>query len=239
MKRILLFIILGIFLISLTSAFLGIYKQGENISVRGNLNATSVNASIYYPNSSLAVDNQPMTQLKGEIWNYSFSSTDTLGVYIYDYCDQNGKNCKENNFEVTSTGTELTTPKAIIYSVLFLILIFLFVITIFGISALPQSNIKDEEGKIISINNLKYLRAVLWMFEWMLLIAIFFISSNLAFAYLGKELFANILFTLFNICLALTPVIVILWFIWIFVRIFQDKKMKGLIERGIFPQGNL
>ncbi len=104
MKKILLTIIIGIFLISLVYADLGTYKQGEIISVRGNLNASSVNVSIYFPNSSIAVDNQPMTQLKAEIWNYSFSSTNTLGEYIYDYCDQDGRNCRENYFEVTPTG---------------------------------------------------------------------------------------------------------------------------------------
>lgn len=97
---------LGMFLISLTSAFLGTYEQGEVVSVRGNLNASSVNVSIYFPNSTIAVDNQPMTQLKEEIWNYSFSSTNILGEYIYDYCDQDGRNCRENNFEVTPSGSD-------------------------------------------------------------------------------------------------------------------------------------
>lgn len=94
------------FLISLVNADLGTYEQGETISVRGNLNATSVNVTIYFPNSSIAVDNQPMTQLKEEIWNYSFSSTNVLGEYIYDYCDQDGRNCKENNFKVTPSGSD-------------------------------------------------------------------------------------------------------------------------------------
>ncbi len=106
MKKILLILMLGMFLISLTSAFLGTYEQGEVVSVRGNLNASSVNVSIYFPNSTIAVDNQPMTQLKEEIWNYSFSSTNILGEYIYDYCDQDGRNCRENNFEVTPSGSD-------------------------------------------------------------------------------------------------------------------------------------
>ena len=104
MKKILLILFCFLFLISMVSAFLGTYEQGANVSVRGNLNASSVNVSIYFPDSSIAVDNQPMTQLKEEIWNYSFSSTNILGEYIYDYCDQNGKNCRENNFEVTPSG---------------------------------------------------------------------------------------------------------------------------------------
>ncbi len=128
MKKILLILFLGLFLISLTSAFLGTYEQGATVSIRGNLNASSVNVTIYFPNSSIAVDNQPMTQLKGEIWNYSFSSTDTLGEYIYDYCDQDGRNCKENNFEITPTG--LTSNLGFYV----LVLILSFGIIIFGVT---------------------------------------------------------------------------------------------------------
>ena len=128
MKKILLIFLIGMFLISLTSAFLGTYEQGATVSVRGNLNASSVNVTIYFPNSSIAVDNQPMTQLKGEIWNYSFSSTDTLGEYIYDYCDQDGRNCRENNFEITPTGLTANLGFYI------LILIFSFGVIIFGVT---------------------------------------------------------------------------------------------------------
>ena len=109
MKKILLILFIGMFLISLVDANLGTYEQGEEVYVRGNLNSSSVNVTIYFPNSSIAVDNQPMTQLKKEIWNYSFSSTDSLGEYIYDYCDQDERNCRENYFEVTPSGSDAPT----------------------------------------------------------------------------------------------------------------------------------
>lgn len=164
----------------------------------------------------------------------NFSSTGSY-YYLVDCSTSSFGGFVSSSFEVTSTGEEFTIQKAIIYSVFFAILIFIFILTIFGIEKLPPSNAKDEEGKIISINNLKYLRATLWMFEWMIVIGILFISSNLAFAYLGEELFANVLFTLFNICLGLSPIIIIVWFFWIFAEIFQDRKIKKLLERGIFP----
>ncbi len=104
MKKILLTLMLGIFLISLASADLGFGKQGDIISVRGNLNASAVNVTIYFPNSTIAIYNQPMGNLRGDIWNYTFDNTQTLGKYIYDYCNQNGDNCQENIFEVTRSG---------------------------------------------------------------------------------------------------------------------------------------
>ena len=91
----------------------------------GNLNATAVNVSIYFPNSSLAVDNQPMTQLRGDIWNYSFSNTNTQGKYIYDYCNEVGDNCKENVFTVTPSGI---IQNSILNNTVFFILLILIII---------------------------------------------------------------------------------------------------------------
>ncbi len=127
MKRILLMLMFGIFLISFVSADLGTYKQGEIILVKGNLNATAVNVSIHFPNSSIAVDNQVMGNLRGDIWGYNFSNTNTQGRYIYDYCNEIGKNCKENIFTITPTGIiqNPLSQNAEFFILLFLIIIFL------------------------------------------------------------------------------------------------------------------
>ena len=127
MKNILLTLMLGIFLISLASADLGKVKLGENISVRGEIsNATSVNVTIYFPNSTIAVYNQPMTNLVGEIYNYSFDNTETLGNYIYDYCNQDGEDCIQNYFEVTVSGRAAPTSgegTIFLASIIYMILI--------------------------------------------------------------------------------------------------------------------
>lgn len=142
-------------------------------------------------------------------------------------------------FEITSTGFHLDTPKAIIYSSFFILFIFLFIVTIFGINMLPSSNTKDEDGKILSISYLKYFRSVLWFFEWILLLGIMFMASNIGFAYLGETLFANVFFNIYRIMFAITPVIVIVWVLWFFVQFFHDKQFQRMLNRGMFPQGKL
>jgi len=124
---ILITFVLSLFLLTSVSADLGFYKQGENISVKGNLDATSVYTSIYYPNSSVIIDNQLMTSLYGNIWEYQLNGSDavTLGKYIYDYCDQDGDNCQENFFTVTNSGLEF--PKGS-QTFLVIAIIFLFII---------------------------------------------------------------------------------------------------------------
>jgi len=112
-------------------------------------------------------------------------------------------------------------------------------VVLFGISHLPSRNQQDEEGRILSVTYLKYFRPVLWFLEWMLFIAMLYLSSNLAFAYLNEELFANILFTLFKVSLGVTPIIVIVWIIMIYVQMFHDRQFQQMLNRGIFPQGRL
>ena len=231
---------LGILLISFASAYLGEYKQGTSVDIKGKIsNATSVSFNLYYPDSSIAIKNGAMKNLGGEIWNYTFSNTTILGRYVYDYCDQAGTNCKENYFEITYTGKNLSSSQTLLYIPLFMVIIFAFIITLLGINKLPKYNQQDEEGKILSITYLKYLRPVLWFFEWMLFITILYLSSNLAFAYLNEQLFAQILFVLFRICFGITPLIVTVWMIWIYVKLFHDRQLQKLLNRGFFPQGRL
>jgi len=140
-------------------------------------------------------------------------------------------------FTVSRTGEMLTTQASILYIGLFAILLLFFVLIIYFIGSLPDDNKQDEEGQLISIGWMKYLRSTLMFFEWMLLIAIFYLTSNLAFAYLQEELFANILFVIFKISLGITPLIVIVWFFWIFISIMKDKKLKKLMESGLYSGG--
>ena len=163
------------------------------------------------------------------IYNYGVACEEQQGVVGGSYVGY---------FEVTYTGKEISSPQSLLYLALFGIILFTFIIVLLGIDKLPKYNKTDEEGKIMSITLLKYLRPVLWFVEWILFIAILYISSNLAFAYLNEQLFANMLLVLFKVCFRFVSVIVIVWIIWIYVKMFQgDKGIKQLIERGIYPQG--
>ena len=230
-KKLIFALLFALLLFPLVSSDnLGTFKQYDNVTVRANLEASFVNVTIYYPNSSVAVENQSMQNVFGNIWNYNFSNTNTLGVYGFDYCDENGNNCSANTFELTGTGFPFTVATSIIYVGLLFLLAFFF--TIGGISWLPSKDARDEEGAILEVSNLKYLRTILFVVGWMLLMAMTFIGANIGFAYLGSTLVANILFDLYQIMMLLTLPMVVIWFLWIFVKIFRDKEMRNLIDRG-------
>lgn len=140
---------------------------------------------------------------------------------------------------INYNGTEITNAQSILYGSLFFILVLILIAIPFLVSFLPASDVRDEEGKLMQINWLKYFRPILWFTEWMMVIVLMYVSSNLAFAFLGETLFATVLFTIFRIMLGFTPIIVIVWLAWFFVSFFHDKQFQNMINRGIFPEGKL
>jgi hypothetical protein len=201
--------------------------QGKNIFRNGNV---SFNPSKIYPNSCINCFYQDLNP----------NNFTNIGLYSINIrCQANDNSLGGDSvfsFEVNYIGDELSTGTSIFYAVLIFLMILLLAGTIYGAERLPSANDKDEEGKIMSVKLGKYLRAPLYFIAWIIFIAILFITSNLAFAYLGEQLFAKVLFNLYKICFAITPVIVVVWFVWFFVKIFQDKKLNGYISRGLYPQ---
>jgi len=229
---------------SIASADYGVYKQGKPIDIKLSCDLiacgdpTSIVISL--PNTTNVV-NSSMTQFGGYL-NYTFTGTTEIGTYrFFVFADDTvaADDYYTDTFEVTYLGEKASTSQSIIYMILFSVMIFVFFMIIFFINLLPASNMKDEEGRILSITYLKYFRLPLWFIEWMLFIAILYLSSSLAFAYLGEELFAQILFVLFRVCFGFTPVILIVMIIWMFVKMFHDKQFQNMLNRGIFPEGKI
>ena len=234
-----------LFFVSLISATsiadgLGTFKQNENITiVQVCEDATYINiTSISYPNSSIAVLNVAMIN-DGEHFYYYFSDTEDFGRYdvrgVSDGCTQTFV----TYFKINYSGKELSSSQSTIYIGLLGILIFVLFASFFSMGFLPASNTKDEEGRILQVSYLKYLRLPLWLFCYFLFTAIIYLSSNLAFVFLEEQLFANFLLTIFKILLGIAPVIIVILVISFFVKFFHDKEFQNLLNRGLFPEYNL
>lgn len=106
-SKLALFILVGIFLISFTSATLPSIKQNDCVNFRVPYNTSAVNlTSITYPNDTTFFMNIEMTDNNG-VFNYTFCDTFQLGFYDYTYRYENGYS-GGNNFEVTSSGFNLS-----------------------------------------------------------------------------------------------------------------------------------
>lgn len=235
-KKILSMIIV-LFLFSFCSASLGIFKQSEcvNLMVQCD-NCTYVNiTSISYPNSTYALLGQYATTENGGDYNYSFCSTGTLGTYKYSACgnDDGMYVCVSDDFEVTYNGFELTTESSLLYLGFLFILICFLVGIIILIYQLPSRDTFNDDGELLGINNLKYLRPVLWSVVWGLLMGIMFITSNVSIAYLPQNMYGEFFFMIWKIMLSLTLPMIVIMFLFIFVSLFRDKEYKRLMERGV------
>ena len=245
MKKILLTLLISIFLLGIVLSAqetLGTYKQNECVDLKQTCSSCSfVNFTrVSYPDGTRTLENVE-AEKDGYNFNYTFCNTSQLGTYIVEGVgDVDGIDTVfVYDFLITYSGLEINTGKSILYLGFFLILILVFIANFILIGFLPQKNQQDEEGRILSINYLKYFRNVLWLVEWMLFIGIIYLVSNIAFAFLEEQMFAKVLFMIFQVCFALTPIIIIVWVIWIFVSFFHDKQFQNMLNRGIFPQGRL
>lgn len=239
-SKILVFIFIGIFLISFTSAVisdLGSFQKGTAISLPQVANATACNiTSVRNPNSTVLIEDVVMTK-RGTEFNYTLTAsyTTTLGTYkVNGECDQT---VWVYEFEVTPNGSTITPEKVYIYIISLIFLVVLIVGTVLIIYQLPSSDAQDVIGNIVQVSWLKYLRPVLWMFNWGIALSIVFIISNLTLIYLQYEMVGKLFFAVYQIMFYTMIVAVPITFIWILVRIFQDKEMKRMISRGVEIKG--
>jgi len=243
MKKIILTLMIGICLISCVSPLnsLGIFKQNQDVRITQICSdATYINiSSVTYPNSTVVISGIEMTGAGSGEFYYDFASTSLLGRYdvrgISDGCEKTFA----TYFVINYFGQELSPSQSTLYLGLLGILIFILFVNFWGMGHLPKSNVRNEEGRILQINYLKYFRLVLWLFAYFLFIAIIFLSSNIAYAFLSEQMFGKLLFSIFSILLAVSPVIIILLLISFFVGLYHDKEFQKLLNRGIFPGGNI
>lgn len=75
-------LIVSIMFVSAEINTYGSYQKGSNITIRQECSScTYVNVSISYPNSTLAVVNEPMVNQGGGTWTYLFTDTKVQGRY--------------------------------------------------------------------------------------------------------------------------------------------------------------
>lgn len=206
------------------------YGKNTAVDIKIPTNLTNCDITISYPNTTNIFFEEVMSVNNGYA-NYTISNTSTLGTYSYF------SECGYGTFDVTYNGETLTTAGSILNLGFLSLLILLFIANLIGFISIDSENKRNEDGLIVDVNNLKYLKGVLFAFGYALLIAVFFTSSNIALAFLGNNMFGNVLFVIYRILMLMALPVIVLWLIWLFVSIFQDKETKNLIERGVQFKG--
>jgi len=236
-----LFLILGIFLISLVSAEINNYqpiKAGQCITIKQTCaSCTYVNFSLSYPNSTLALTNQGMNNVGGGTWTSNFCNTTQLGRYdITGSGDLSGTDTSFNvlYFEVTTTGKELTSAKATSYTIILIISILVFLGLLWFGFAMPSKNKTDEmTGYIFALNNLKYLKYTLLGFAYTTLVWISYFIWMISYSFLDFGFLTDIFRVGFIFLTVLIFPLFILYTYIIIVNIVKDRKIGDMLTRGL------
>lgn len=245
----LVWLILAFFLLLPTVSAIeptSIFRQGEDANLLFSCtqpnglpcdSAFTCNITIQYPNSSLLLDNQQATH-NPSYYNISLPNTDTLGFHSYQSFCTNGTSAGTSDnlyYLINIQGEEFTTGKGILYIFIMLISLALFFLCLYGALKIPWDNKRDDDGFIVGMNDLKYVKLFLWFMSYLLLMYLAFLTTGVS-----KFLEMNIASNFFNmiylfLLVGIFPVFV-LTAVFGFVRFFNDKKNLRLLERNLKPR---
>lgn len=244
MKKLIIFLFISLFLINMVGAetfpqsqAVQLIKSCTNSSGSICSNSATCNVTVKAPfNNSILVDNKLMTNNQNGLFNYTLSSSinSVRGSYNWDMFCCDSIDCGEahGNYKVTTNGEETSPQKAGISIAMIVLMIFLFIFSLFVWSRLPSRNEYDESTGGLNTNNLKFFRPVLLMLSYCILIGIVFISSNTSYLFLDNSLIAGFLFRLSLMMMyAIVPLIVILFLVNLY-KFVMDNKIKENMKRG-------
>ena len=238
-NKLLLTLILGMFLFSLAFVnaeceYYDTIKVGDSITLTQTCNdCTYINITGITRGNIRVLTETPMVLDAGQ-YTYDFTNATTIGRYnVQGKGDDTSGSLWCYYFEVTNDGRDFTTTNLLLYSI-GLFFIVLMMVSLYLISlTLPQNDARDEQGNILQISWLKYLRPIIMIFIWALGLGVLFILANISLTYLNNNMLGDLLFALYKIAFWMTIVMLPIYSIWILVRAFQDREMKKLIERGV------
>lgn len=215
--------------------FLGTFEQDrEVILIQLCANCTFNNiTSVISSNSTELITNVVMTR-DGTNYNYTLLSNNTnvLGSYnVNGFGDPNGVNeVWAYTFDVTKNGTVLETSESLIFILLTLAFFVFFLLSFYFALATPYSNEANNQGMVIKVTKLKYVKLFFIMLSYILFIV--FLNSLIGISdnFVSLTLFAGIIGFLFQILNFLAWPFGIFIIILSFFEVIRDANLQGNIK---------
>ena len=232
MKKILIGLLVGIFLIglaSMTSAQL-IYQQSTELDLKVPCfyndtrcsDAAECNISVLYPNSSFLVEEQPMTNLLNGYHNYTLneSLTSVLGEYsVSIYCVDNGETGYSTfAFDITPTGHAITTGQTIVS--IGLILVTMILAVFFG-----WLGFKFTEKEKMFIEGMVFLIASLFLSTVPLMLGYLF-SRDILFNLAVTEIIFRLWYAMSWVLFALVVLRMLVFLIQVMKQVLRVREQK-------------
>lgn len=234
MRKLFVYLFLSILFISLISAAQVGFNHDLSVSCEG-FTCADMNVTVFYPNSSLFINNQPM---QSNIYYANYTLIPPVsGDYNYFYSD--GVNSSLGVFTATPSGETLSTGTALLYVVILILVMFFLVVSIyFGIN-IRMTNVKNNEGEVININWRKYSKIFAWGMSYVWMLALLFIVWNLSWGFLEWNQLGTFFYYWFRLSMVLGMLVVPGLFIWAVVHYINDKKIEKFMQKTGLPYASM
>jgi len=165
----------------------------------------------------------------------NFSNLEVLTWTLF--CDNEVGGVAEGTVQVTITGKELTGEETSIMIFLLILYVCLLVLSIYSYGKLPSGNARGEDGMIIKISYLKYLRVFVGGLVYLFGFLILNLSGTMGIAYINQGFAGTLLFNLSIIMGYLAIPLLLLTLFKLLENALHDKEIKRLMARGIEVDG--
>ncbi len=241
-KILILLTIITIFLASFSSAEL-IFQQDTPIDISHAIridgaSSDTINANITVKdplNKIIAIGSMSYSS-STQLHNISLNSGNTSKIGTYNYCISAVNNTLANTqcfeYVVTPTGEKATISQGIIFSFLGILSLVFFGLALFGAIKIPWKHPRNDSGIIVGINDLKYVKLLLWFVTYLILIFITFAFRHVSLL-ASWDVAGNFLNAIFWFLISfLFPVFVIV-FVSGIISYLDTRKIDKMIRRGM------
>ena len=136
------------------------------------------------------------------------------------------------NIIITGTGFILSTSQALIYVLVLALSLVLFGMALIGAIRIKWTHPRNSEGKIINMNNLRYVKLFLWFMNYVILIWITFLMWNITDGFLNFNVASAFFQVVFKALLGFMFPIIAITFVTMVINLVLDKKLRKKISRG-------
>ena len=165
------------------------------------------------------------------------------GEYCYNYTPQKlgrydfrgvSDGCEKTfatYMDITYTGKDLTMEETTMYLGVLVFLVLILIYLLYLYPKLPKHQ-RNDDGYVINISNLSYLRPVTLGFMWILILSITYIVANISVAYITAGFLGSFIFGIWTIMMYSNFIILPLWVVYIIHDLIKTAQIKEFLERG-------
>ena len=203
-------------------------------------NATT-NCSVHLYNSSgnhiltsmnIDWDNKAEWELVINGNNFSKVGVYSMEVWCYGRLGSGVGGANRLYFDVTSAGKDTNTPNAIIYGIMFAILIGLFVLSSYIFIETPFNNPKNEYGELTGVDWKKYIKIGALTTSYIVALALSYFAWAISFGILEFTEMSNIFLVIFKVLSIGLYLVVPVTVTLTLIVLFKDWNIYQDVQRG-------